>query len=144
MPTAYDDLLRRFDDPVRWEYPAGFDDAGAAQRFRRFAEELASVWDKPLTIETESHIQDASFHSQIMVPVRDGESVLVRFSNFGDMATFAEEVAIPDDLRQALLELFEKHGYVYVPAHVLETPYSGGNPGVTGIRDWWIRYFDWV
>lgn len=23
-------------------------------------------------------------------------------------------------------------------------PYDGGNPGVSGIRDWWIRYFDWV
>src|SRR3954462_2169723 len=74
MPTAYDDLRRRFDDPVRWEYPAGFDYARAVQRFKRFAEELASRWDKPLTVETESHIQDASFHSQIMVPVRAGSS----------------------------------------------------------------------
>ena len=144
MATAYDDLLRRFDDAGRWEYPAGFDYARAVQRFKRIAEELASRWDKPLTVETESHIQDASFHSQIMVPVRDGEFVLVRFSSFGDMATFAEEVAIPDDLRGTLLELFQEHGYIYVPARVLEAPYSGENPGVTGIRSWWIRYFDWV
>jgi hypothetical protein len=144
MATAYIDILRRHDDPVRWEYPAGFNYDRAVKRFRGFAGELASLWDKPIEIETESHIQDASFHSQIRIPVRDDEFVLVRFSNFGDMATFAEEVAVPDQLRQALLRMFEKHGYIYVPAEVLEQPYSGSNPGVTGIRDWWIRYFDWV
>ena len=144
MPNSYIDLLRRHDDPVRWEQPADFDYTRAMQRFRRFAEELTSLLNKPIEIETESHIQDASFHSQIRVPVRGDEFVLVRFSNFGDMVTFEEEVDVPDHLRQALLGMFEKHGYVYVPADVLGEPYSGSNPGVTGIRDWWIRYFDWV
>jgi hypothetical protein len=40
--------------------------------------------------------------------------------------------------------LFEQHGYVYMPATILEQPYTGNNPGVTGIPNWWIRYFDWV
>ena len=144
MPTDYIDLLRRYDDPVRWEYPENFDHAQAVLRFRRFAEELASRWDKPIETETESWIQDASFHSQLVVPVGDGESVLIRFSNFGDMASFSEETEMPGDLRRTLLGLFEQHGYTYVPYDVLTEPYSGSNPGVTGIRDWWIRYFDWV
>jgi len=144
LPTAYTDLLRRYDDPVRWEYPAGFDHAQAVQRFQRFAKELAQLWGKQVKNETEVEIQDASFHSQILIPVRDGEFVVARFSNFGDMATFAEEVVVPDDLRQVLLALFDKHGYVYVEADILNQQYSGSNPGVTGIRDWWTRYFDWL
>lgn len=138
------DLLRLYDDPARWEYPASFDYARAVQRFRRFAEELASLWDRPIEVETDSHIQDASFHSEIRIPVRVDEFVLVRFSNFGNLVTFAEEVEVPDHLRQTLLVEFEKHGYVYVPADILEKPYFGNNSGVTGIRNWWIRYFDYL
>ncbi|MFG0285341.1 MAG: hypothetical protein ACF8R7_13055 [Phycisphaerales bacterium JB039] len=144
MPTDYLELLRRHDDPVLWEYPEGFDHTRAVLRFRRFAEHLESRWEKPIRTETEIEIQDASFHSQIFVSVSHGGRVVIRFSNFGDMATFEEEAAVPDDLRETLLSLFEHHGYVYVPYDVLTEPYTGSNPGVTGIRDWWIRYFDWV
>lgn len=51
---------------------------------------------------------------------------------------------------QEALALFRRHdlcarlGYVFVPTEYAELPYDGANPGVTGIRDWWIRYFDWV
>ena len=60
------------------------------------------------------------------------------------MATVrSEQVLAPEtfDLIKAVLEQF---GYRYIPSQVLEQPYTGRNPGVTGIATWWIRYFDWV
>lgn len=94
--------------------------------------------------ETGSAIQDASFHSQIFIPLGDGHNALLRFSNFGAMATIGPDEPAPTELLETVVELLEKHAYDYVPASVLEQPYTGANPGVTGIRSWWIRYFDWV
>jgi len=144
MATDYIALLQRFDDPLNGECPLGFDRDQAVHRFLRFADEVAALVGQPIQAETQGDIQDASFHSQIFIPVNDSEFVLVRFSNFGEMVSFSEEVTAPDALRRTLIKLFEKHDYVYVPADVLNEPYSGKNPGVTGIRNWWIRYFDWL
>lgn len=138
------DLLRQYDDPWSWEYPVGFDYDAATRRFAKFADALSALLGVPLKSETGSHIQDASFHSQIYVPLDSERYTLIRFSNFGNMATVREDELVPDEMKGTIIDLFEKHGYVYVPATVLDQPYTGTNTGVTGIRNWWIRYFDWV
>jgi hypothetical protein len=97
-----------------------------------------------LRCETGVYIQDASFHSEITLPLENGLVACIRFSNFGDMVSVSDGNPVPNATLQLLQELFLHHGYVYVPAAVLDAPYSGRNPGVTGIRTWWIRYFDWV
>ena len=137
-------ILERHDDPRRWEYPVGFDYGATTRRFTEFAEALSSALGVPLRSETGSLIQDASFHSQIFLPLGEGRHAVIRFSNFGDMATLSEDEPVPPELLKAVVGLLERHGYVYVPASVLAQPYTGRNTGVTGIRDWWIRYFDWV
>lgn len=140
----YVELLQRFDDPQRWEYPKGFDYDAATGRFAIFADALSSALGQPLRTESERYIQDASFHSQIYLPLDKERFALIRFSNFGDMVTVSEDEPIPNEVKEMVIDLLGHHNYVYVPASVLEHPYTGVNPGVTGIRNWWIRYFDWV
>jgi hypothetical protein len=151
----YTNLLQQHDDPKHWEYPAGFDYDAVTARFAKCAEALSTALGIALKLETGSYIQDASFHSQIYVPIENERYAMIRFSNFGDMVSvgtcyFGEmapdvgDKPIPPALLKAIVAVLEKEGYVYVPAEVLTQPYTGKNPGVTGIRDWWIRYFDWV
>jgi hypothetical protein len=151
----YTKLLQQHDDAKNWEYPLGFDYHAATTRFAKCAEALSTALGIPGKSETGSAIQDASFHSQIFVPLTDERYAMVRFSNFGDMVSvgtcyFGEmapdrnDEPIPAAVLNTIVEVLEKEGYVYVPPEVLMQPYTGKNPGVTGIRDWWIRYFDWV
>jgi hypothetical protein len=140
----YTELIERYDDPAHWDYPLGFDYKAATGRFVKFVEALSSALNTPLNSETGSAIQDASFHSQIFLPLDKKRHALIRFSNFGDMTTVSEDEPVPEALLKVVVELLVTHGYVYIPASVLEQPYTGKNPGVTGIRNWWIRYFDWV
>mgnify|MGYP001035425781 CR=1 FL=1 len=140
----YAQLLAQHDHPIYWECPPGFDHEAAIARFARFLAALSAVLGESIPSETGCHIQDASFHSQAFLPLASGQRGLIRFSDFGDMATICDDVPIPEPTMKAVLEQLARHGYVYVPATVLHAPYTGGNPGVTGISSWWIRFFDWV
>ncbi len=140
----YVDLLQRHDDPQRWEFPNGFDYDAATVRSAMFADALAVALGQPLRLESGSDIQDASFHSQIYLPLGKERFALIRFSNFGDMVTVSEDEPVSNELIQMVVDLMKKHDYMYVPSSVLEQPYTGKNSGVTGIRDWWTRFFDWV
>jgi hypothetical protein len=140
----YLDLLRRHDHSTQWEYPPGFDYLAATGRFARFVEELCAKLGVALRSETGARIQDASFHSQVFLPLPGDQHALIRFSNFGDMAAISDDEPVAEPTMAAVVGLLAKHGYVYVPANVLAQPYTGSNPGVTGIDTWWIRYFDWV
>ena len=130
-------LLRRLDDPVRAEAPAGFDRSNAIARFREFATELAEASTVELVSDT--RIEDASFFADLWF----GAGAL-RFSCFGDMIALTPDAEPPPSLLEHIRKLATRHGYVFVPTDVLEQPYTGINPGVTGIRDWWIRYFDYL
>ena len=140
----YTNLLNKHDHPKNWEYPPGFDYKSAQAKFAKFSNELKEAIDSSMKTETGSYIQDASFHSQIFLPLPDGGQTVIRFSNFGDMVTFSEDDVIPDAMTQILRQLFEKYEYQYMPESVLSEPYTGKNSGVTGISTWWVRYFDWV
>ena len=137
-----EDVLALFcehDDPVRWEYPKGFDYTDAVLRFREFAAAFDAATGVKHPIETGSHIQDASFHSQI-----DLGGGWLRFSNFGDMVSFDPSSQLGVGTFDKLRTLCRDNGYILIPPDFTELPYTGLNPGVTGIRDWGIRYFDWV
>ena len=136
--------LLRFDDPIHWEYPPRFAHRESVVRFRAVARDLSNELGVELRMETETQIQDASFHSQIYLPGGWFGHHLIRFSNFGDMVSINEDDGLPPDLLERIQEILSRHGYVYIPYVLLEQPYTGVNPGVTGIATWWIRYFDWV
>lgn len=135
--------LRSFDDPVHWDQPPDFDRAVAAQRSEVFCADLKSRSRISLGFESGDSVQDASFHSQIHMSIH-GEVVSLRFSNFGDMAALMGEAAVPAALLDKIKNLLGIHGYTYIPEFVLEEPYTGVNLRVSGIQDWWVRYFDWV
>ena len=132
-------LFRENDDPIRWEYPDGFDYPKAVSRFKAFVDDLKTSTGLSCKIETESAIQDASFHSQV-----DLGAGSLRFSNFGEMVAITPDHKVAGSILVAVQQLCPKHGYVLIPTEFTELPYTGVNPGVTGIRDWWIRYFDWI
>jgi uncharacterized protein (TIGR02996 family) len=141
---AIEALLQQHDDPRNGEHPPGFDHRAAIQQFTIFATALASTLRVSLRPETDSAIQDASFHGQLFIPLGEERYAVIRVSTFGNMATISEDEPVAPELLQTVIGLLKKHGYVYVPAGVLEQPYTGKNPGVTGISTWWIRYFDWL
>jgi len=123
----YIELFHKYDDPVYWEYPPGMDYKKQVARLRQFVSELEQRLCKKLEIETESHIQDASFHSQVLL-----NGANLRFSNFGDMVATTDDESIALDTLGNVKELLVKHGYVFVPHALLEQDYTGKNPGVMG------------
>lgn len=135
----YKHLLQEVDDPVLWERPRHFDEKGAQRRFAAFADAIAKSLALPFRRQTGAEIQDASFHSQLIF-----EWGSLRFSSFGDMIAFTPDHDTPPTVTALIETLAKDSGYVLVPTDILEERYTGRNPGVTGIRDWWTRYFDWV
>lgn len=147
----YDALLRRHDDPSAWEAPAGFDREAAEARFRALLPALEKALGAPIEFEDGPYIQDASFHAQLFLPrgalrreLSDVERGVVRFSNFGSMVTVSRDDAVEPAVLARLRDVVTAAGYSYVPESALDRPYTGRNPGVTGIATWWIRYFDWI
>src|ERR1043166_8982580 len=140
----YLEILKRYDDPTNWEYAPELDYYSAIDQFARFLADLSAGLGITLQAETGDYIQDASFHSQIYIPLAGGNFALMRFSNFGNMVTICNEDLLPDATQQIIADLFSQYGYLYIPARVLAEPYTGSNPEVTSITTWWIRYFDWV
>ncbi len=139
MDDALRSLLMQHDDGIHWEYPAGFDHGRATNRFAAFASALSAELPEPVTTETGTSIQDASFHSQILLP-----GGALRFSSFGDMIAFTPDHEIPTRHVEAVVALAVRHGYTLVPTSALETPYDGAGAGSTEISTWWIRFFDWL
>ncbi len=143
-------LLKSLDDPVFWEWPPGFDLDAAERKFLSFASALQQQLTTICTIETGALIQDASFRGQIVLPdfllqqLPQEYAVVIRVSNWGNIATVSDEQILQPSALTTIRDLMQQFGYVYIPSDLLNTPYTGKNPGVTGIRTWWIRYFDWV
>ncbi len=144
-------ILRRHDDPVRWEWPRDFDYEAAERRFLAFVADLQRACGLRLDAETGAAIQDASFRGQVFLRGRllrneldPEETVVLRVSNWGELATVSDEAAIHPAALVRIKAVLEHAGYLYIPPRVLALPYTGENPGVTGIATWWIRYFDWV
>lgn len=132
-------LFREYDDAENVEYPAAFDYKAAVARFRSFAAALDAATVVSHSLETESHIQDASFHSQI-----DLGAGWLRFSNFGEMVSLTADHEVSEATLAVVLHLCVDQGYIFIPTEFAELPYTGGTVGVDGIRDWGIRYFDWL
>jgi hypothetical protein len=66
----YIETLKKHDDPVNWEYPIGFDYEKEQKSFFEAKNRLQSVLRKKLEFETGSDIQDASYHSAILLDLK--------------------------------------------------------------------------
>lgn len=86
-------------------------------------------------------IQDASFHSQIDLCIKDSvPDVGIRFSNFGNMVTILNEEILPKNKFDEILNLFESEDYCYIPEAVLGVHYDGKLENFEG--SWFTRFFD--
>jgi hypothetical protein len=131
------EIFHQNDDPQNWEFPVDFDD----QAFDRF-EEFYKAFERRtgLQLPHTSDFQDTSFHSIINL---DGNHWL-RFSNFGNLISINADESVNKELLKTIKTLAKEHGYIYIPSRYTDLPYDGKNPGVSGIKTWWARYFDWV
>jgi hypothetical protein len=109
--------------------------------------------ERTLFYETGMDIQDASFHGQILLPyslltedaVNESYLIRLRASNFGHLVTlYDDDTLIRPEALATIISVLEELGYTYVPTVVLNEPYLGKNPGVSGFRTWGMRYFDWI
>lgn len=139
----YQALLYKHDHPTRLECPFWFSRRLAEKRLEAVHRALADGLDDPVEAESGVQIQDASFHGEIRLGVFDGEIVVIRFSNFGQMVAVSGEDCISGAMLDQIKAIFAEHGYVYVPLGELGA-YAGRNRGIDGIESWWDRYFDWA
>lgn len=111
------------------------------------------LWQTSLLYESSRAIQDASFHGQVLLPrsllTEAGRSlnyvVRLRVSNFGSLATvYDDDTMVQEQVLASMRQTLEEQGYIYVPSDLLAEPYTGKNPGVSGFRNWGLRYFDWI
>jgi len=135
----YQNLLDQHDHPEHWDFPPGFDYESELSSFRRAAAAIAARVPEP--VEVDDDVQDASFHGLLRI---GGEAGSLRFSNFGRMAAFASEEGVGAPLWKMVEEVLSARDYVLIPHRLVAGPYTGKNKGVTGIKSWWVRYFDWV
>ena len=69
---------------------------------------------------------------------------VLRFSNFGSLATFTLEELLPDNARRIIVESLSRNRFVFVDAEELDEPYDGVMSPNESVSTWWIRYFDWL
>ncbi|MGC4938926.1 hypothetical protein [Kribbella sp. DT2] len=153
------ELLRRLDDPVRLESPAGFNRKQAAISFGQLAEQLNSHFNT--RCETDRDFEDASEFGRVAVPAAAtvcGTQIVVQLSKFTPLSMIAAEApgaffGIQDARSAGKVDPTDVHkveqtlislGYVPMPEEVLQYPYDGPTdlgpftpPGPT----WWDRYF---
>jgi hypothetical protein len=139
MSEEMNALFQRHDDPLNGECPIGFDYAIARGRAAAFAAALGQRTGAAQSNDLDVQIEDASFHSELSLP-----GGRLRFSAFADMIALTPDHEVAAVIVDAIQDLAPKYGYTLVPTILLETPYTGRHPGVTGIATWWIRYFDYL
>ena len=91
----YQEILQKYDDSVRWEYPEEFDYEREQKEFIHAKDALQQLLKLELEFETGRLIQDASFHSRILLNERvlteEEGYAQIRFSNFGRLISFVNE-----------------------------------------------------
>jgi hypothetical protein len=156
LKTATLDDLLVADDPIECEAPAGFDRLATLARIRPLLPELEHLTGLPFKIDEQ--IQDASFFAELSAtdpterPLPSGSRCIetfigVRFSAFANLFTIwtcSSVRPLTDDERVQIAELISSAGFLYVPAELLESPYTGNNWHLQHLRNWWLRFFDYL
>jgi hypothetical protein len=138
MKKEYLKLLKLFDSQNEF-YPSNYDSTMEHNKFNEICVVLKETF-QILKIESNELIQDASFHSLIILKEKTANrSYEIRFSNFGNFVTTSDATAnIPDQLKSAL----QQYHYVYIPKLELLSEYDG--VGLSWFKGtWYKRFFDW-
>lgn len=142
-------LLLQYDEDQAWEFPSSFDANEIERRARKVYAELCERFGN-LEFEDWIHNQDASFGLAIIFKPFEivnsfaVQQPVIRFSNFGNLATFTYEEQLPKNARQAIVESLSRHGFIYVDSEELAESYDGIMSPNEAVSTWWIRFFDWL
>lgn len=158
-----DSLLRKLDDPVHLERPAGFDYAAEQARFAALVADVEARFGCVCTVDAGMSVQDASYLGQLEIPVSatiTETEIFVRVSNFGGLALLgAERPGVYDDEEtrilidyadwRKILEVLTHHGYVVLLEDALSRPYDGTSDAFRRAyprtaATWFDRYFDYL
>ena len=134
----YMQILLANDHPMCWMEAPDFDYEIAQHRFASFEKELQNTLKIAVRTESGELLQDAIYHTEAFLPVDDDPQPSIRFSSFGALVTIFLSEKVPESWQRAIENLLAKHGYVYIPAHVLAQPYEGIHKR---FPDWFSRYF---
>lgn len=149
MNTNTKQLLLMHDEDQAWEFPSQFDAKELESRARKVFSELCANFGE-LAFEDWVHNQDASFGLAIIFKPHEQTTSsaiaqpVVRFSNFGNLATFTFEELLPDNARTIIIDSLSRNGFSFVDSEELDEPYDGVMSPSDTISTWWIRYFDWL
>jgi hypothetical protein len=142
-------LLLLHDEDNAWEFPSRFDAKDIETRARTVFSELCGYFGE-LEFEDWIYNQDASFGLAIIFKPYEKKTSkiiqqpVIRFSNFGNLATFTLEELLPENARQIIVDSLSKNGFIFVDAEEIDETYDGVMSPNKSIPTWWIRYFDWL
>jgi hypothetical protein len=142
-------LLHKFDEDGAYEFPVNFDYETLEIMARAVENHLVSSGLKT-TFEGAVYNQDASF--SIAIILDDYKKVsssavqlpVIRFSNFGFMATLTYIDFMPENISKLIIDVLIKNKFMYVPCDDLKVEYDGVMNDKRTFSTWWIRYFDWL
>ncbi|MDH5673712.1 MAG: hypothetical protein OEZ06_16270 [Myxococcales bacterium] len=145
VEDTYLELLKAHDVPSHYEAPPDLAHGHLAKRVAGFREALEGRLGRAL--EVDDQVQDASFHADVIIDEQQTGSFVhqrvVRFSNFGSMATVTDPHANEREL-VAIRDVLRHHDFIYVPRNLLEAAYDGEGCDPQVIDSWWTRYFDYI
>lgn len=141
-PIDYLKLLRE-NDLSELERPPDFNGKEALQAVQQFRHSL-EVHLGFLPVLDDS-MQDTTHFAELeLQPAISNERCsVIRFSKFGKLVTILFPEKTGNEKLSLILHEFQTHGYVYVPAVILESPYNGRQSGI-GISTWMQRFFHYV
>jgi hypothetical protein len=143
-------ILLTADHPTATEFPPGFDWAGGINRVKALKPGCDRVAGR--TFDLDDQVQDASFFADIALHAPSQQRNVIdtvfglRFSCYGDLftqlgPTGAEQ--LPEEIAKQVINLGVAAGFIFVPAEILEEPYTGENKIFLG-QNWWYRFFEYL
>lgn len=159
MDETTREILNSADRLGEWEFPSD-DKEDLWPILDSLASELESITGYRLDVDR--NVQDASFMTDVgLLDDRYynralGTGVIYyifsfRFSNFSRLFTLhgGEWEKRFEELNLGrCIDLIREHGFVYIAADALDSPYDGingaNNPICGSPLTWWIRFFDYI
>lgn len=145
-------LLQLNDDLKDCEYPSGFNHSASMRRVEALKPKLNAIVGKYFKLD--ENVQDASFFTELAIlePPIYGVNMYhyvlsIRFSSFGNFFTvWSNSISekIEDAKINEVIAQTEADGFIYIDAETLGQKYTGKNPHLSDLANWWSRYFDYL
>jgi hypothetical protein len=143
-------ILHAADHPTATEFPPGFDWAAGVGRVRALKPACDRVAGR--IFDLDDNVQDASFFADIALHAPSQLRNVIdtvfglRFSCYGNLFTQLGPTGperVPEVVAKQVIHLAVAEGFVFVPAQILEEPYTGENK-IFLSENWWYRFFEYL